>query len=149
MMKFHTASKKLIKNVKNFYKIALYKAYKSIDEEDVFIGWGRKNSGLKAMSLAKKHHAKFMLLEDGFLRSLNLGVENSPSFSIVKDDMGIYYDASTLSRLENILNTYEFSFKELAQAKKAIELIKKKSLVNIITIFVYLKSFLVLMKNVF
>ncbi|ENY9550747.1 capsular polysaccharide biosynthesis protein, partial [Campylobacter coli] len=127
-MKFRTTSKKLIKNVKDFHKIALYKAYKSIDKEDVFVGWGRKNSGLKAMSLAKKHHTKFMLLEDGFLRSLNLGVENSPSFSIVKDDVGIYYDANTPSRLENILNTYEFSPKELALAKKAIELIKKEKL---------------------
>ncbi|EAK1720500.1 capsular polysaccharide biosynthesis protein [Campylobacter coli] len=127
-MKFHTTSKKLIKNVKDFYKIVLYKAYKSIDKEDVFVGWGRKNSGLKAIALAKKHHAKFILLEDGFLRSLNLGVENSPSFSIVKDDVGIYYDASTPSRLENILNTYEFSPKELAWAKKAIELIKKEKL---------------------
>ncbi|MGI7822138.1 capsular polysaccharide biosynthesis protein, partial [Campylobacter coli] len=127
-MKFHTTSKKLIKNVKDFYKIVLYKAYKSIGKEDIFVGWGRKNSGLKAIALAKKHHAKFMLLEDGFLRSLNLGVENSPSFSIVKDDVGIYYDASTPSRLENILNTYEFSPKELAWAKKAIELIKKEKL---------------------
>ncbi|EPT9702305.1 capsular polysaccharide biosynthesis protein, partial [Campylobacter coli] len=32
------------------------------------------------------------------------------------------------SRLENILNTYEFSSKELTQAKKAIELIKKEKL---------------------
>ncbi|MGI7163825.1 capsular polysaccharide biosynthesis protein, partial [Campylobacter coli] len=77
-MKFHTTSKKLIKNVKDFYNIVLYKAYKSIGKEDVFVGWGRKNSGLKAVSLAKKHNAKFMLLEDGFLRSLNLGIENSP-----------------------------------------------------------------------
>ncbi|WP_173776756.1 capsular polysaccharide biosynthesis protein [Campylobacter lari] len=127
-MKFHTTSKNLIKNVKDFYKIVLYKAYKSIDKEDVFAGWGRKNSGLKAIALAKKHHAKFMLLEDGFLRSLNLGVENSPSFSIVKDDVGIYYDATMPSKLENILNTYKFSYEELEQAKKAIELIKKEKL---------------------
>ncbi|EOV7168968.1 capsular polysaccharide biosynthesis protein, partial [Campylobacter coli] len=127
-MKFYTISKKLKENVKNFYKIALYHAYKNITKEDIFVGWGRKNSGLKAIALAKKHHAKFILLEDGFLRSLNLGVENSPSFSIVKDDIGIYYDATAPSKLENILNTYEFSSKELAWAKKAIELIKKEKL---------------------
>lgn len=127
-MKFHTTSKKLIKNVKDFYNIVLYKAYKSIGKEDVFVGWGRKNSGLKAVELAKKYNVKFLLLEDGFLRSLNLGVENSPSFSIVKDDIGIYYDATAPSKLENILNTYEFSSKELAWAKKAIELIKKEKL---------------------
>ncbi|MCH3852603.1 hypothetical protein LZC39_10925, partial [Campylobacter jejuni] len=55
-MKFHTTSKKLIENVKDFYNIVLYKAYKSIGKEDVFVGWGRKNSGLKAIALAKKHH---------------------------------------------------------------------------------------------
>ncbi|EPP1572628.1 capsular polysaccharide biosynthesis protein [Campylobacter lari] len=127
-MKFYTISKKLKKNVKNFCKITLYSAYKNIKKEDVFVGWGRKKSGLKAIELAKKHNVKFLLLEDGFLRSLNLGVENSPSFSIVKDDVGIYYDAIVPSKLENILNTYEFSAEELEQAKKAIELIKKEKL---------------------
>ncbi|WP_257938595.1 capsular assembly complex, KDO transferase KpsC (double domain) [Campylobacter lari] len=127
-MKFYTTSKRLKENIKNFYKITLYHAYKNITKEDVFVGWGRKKSGLKAVELAKKHNIKFLLLEDGFLRSLNLGVENSPSFSIVKDDVGIYYDAMTPSKLENILNTYEFSTEELEQAKKAIELIKKEKL---------------------
>ncbi|MCW0226690.1 capsular polysaccharide biosynthesis protein [Campylobacter lari] len=128
-MKFYTVSKRLKENVKNFYKIALYHAYKNITKEDVFfVGWGRKKSGLKAIELAKKHNVKFLLLEDGFLRSLNLGVEKSPSFSIIKDDVGIYYDATALSKLENILNTYEFSVEELEQAKKAIELIKKEKL---------------------
>ncbi|HEC1747994.1 capsular polysaccharide biosynthesis protein [Campylobacter sp. IFREMER_LSEM_CL1846] len=127
-MRFYTTSKRLKENVKNFCKITLYSAYKNITKEDVFVGWGRKKSGLKAIELAKKHNAKFLLLEDGFLRSLNLGVENSPSFSIVKDDMGIYYDATAPSKLENILNTYEFSTEELEQAKKVIELIKKEKL---------------------
>ncbi|EAI2036430.1 capsular polysaccharide biosynthesis protein [Campylobacter coli] len=127
-MKFYTTSKRLKENIKNFYKITLYHAYKNITKEDIFVGWGRKKSGLKAVELAKKYNVKFLLLEDGFLRSLNLGVENSPSFSIVKDDIGIYYDATAPSKLENILNTYEFSSEELEQAKKAIELIKKEKL---------------------
>ncbi|HEA8265354.1 TPA: capsular polysaccharide biosynthesis protein [Campylobacter lari] len=127
-MKFYTTSKRLKKNVKNFYKIILYHAYKKIMQGDVFVGWGRKKSGLKAVELAKKYNARFLLLEDGFLRSLNLGVENSPSFSIVKDDIGIYYDANAPSKLEKILNTYEFSSEELEQAKKAIELIKTEKL---------------------
>ncbi|MCR2074857.1 capsular polysaccharide export protein, LipB/KpsS family, partial [Campylobacter lari] len=93
-----------------------------------FIGWGRKRTGRWAFFLYKKFNGSLLLLEDGFLRSLNLGVEKSPSFSIVKDDIGIYYDAIAPSKLENILNTYEFSSKELEQAKKAIELIKKEKL---------------------
>ncbi|HEA8076317.1 TPA: capsular polysaccharide biosynthesis protein [Campylobacter jejuni] len=124
-MKYYSISKKLIANVRNFYTISLYKKNLKINKDDLFFGWGRKKSGLKAMNLAKKHKAKFILLEDGFIRSLNLGVENSPSFSIVKDDIGIYYDATMPSKLENLLNTYEFKDEEIKQAKKAIELIKK------------------------
>ncbi|EAK3758177.1 capsular polysaccharide biosynthesis protein [Campylobacter jejuni] len=127
-MKIYTTSKKLKENAKKFYKTAPYCIYKNITKEDVFVGWGRKKSGLKAVELAKKYDVKFLLLEDGFLRSLNLGVENSPSFSIVKDDVGIYYDATAPSKLENILNTYEFSSKELEQVKTAIGLIKKEKL---------------------
>ncbi|MCV3522100.1 capsular polysaccharide biosynthesis protein [Campylobacter lari] len=128
MVFLYAISKKLIINVKNFYTIILYHTYKNITKEDIFVGWGRKKSGLKAIELAKKHNVRFLLLEDGFLRSLNLGIENSSSFSIVKDDVGIYYDATAPSKLENILNTYEFSSEELEQAKKAIELIKKEKL---------------------
>ncbi|EGX8963972.1 capsular polysaccharide biosynthesis protein [Campylobacter jejuni] len=124
-MKYYSASKKLIANARNFYTISLYKKNLKIKKDDLFFGWGRKKSGLKAMNLAKKYKAKFILLEDGFIRSLNLGVENSPSFSMVKDDIGIYYDATAPSKLENLLNTYEFKDEEINQAKKAIELIKK------------------------
>ncbi|EHM2011227.1 capsular polysaccharide biosynthesis protein [Campylobacter jejuni] len=124
-MKHYSISKKLIANARNFYTISLYKKNLKIKKDDLFFGWGRKKSGLKAMNLAKKYKAKFILLEDGFIRSLNLGVENSPSFSMVKDDIGIYYDATAPSKLENLLNTYEFKDEEIKQAKKAIELIKK------------------------
>ncbi|EMS9507864.1 capsular polysaccharide biosynthesis protein, partial [Campylobacter jejuni] len=124
-MKYYSISKKLIANVRNFYTISLYKKNLKIKKDDLFFGWGRKKSGLKAMNLAKKYKAKFILLEDGFIRSLNLGVENSPSFSMVKDDIGIYYDATAPSKLENLLNTYEFKDEEIKQAKKVIELIKK------------------------
>ncbi|ELK8613059.1 capsular polysaccharide biosynthesis protein [Campylobacter jejuni] len=124
-MKHYSASKKLIANVRNFYTISLYKKKSKINKDDLFLGWGRKKSGLKAINLAKKYKAKFILLEDGFIRSLNLGVENSPSFSMVKDDIGIYYDATAPSKLENLLNTYEFKDEEIKQAKKVIELIKK------------------------
>ncbi|MBF7046460.1 capsular polysaccharide biosynthesis protein [Campylobacter volucris] len=127
-MAFYSTSKKLIINVKNFYKARFFNIFKPINKEDIFLGWGRKKSGFKAIKLAKKYNCKFLLSEDGFLRSLDLGVENSPSFSIVKDDAGIYYDATASSRLENILNTYEFNEEELKQAKKAIKLIKQEKL---------------------
>lgn len=124
-MKYYSISKKLINSVIGFYSVFLYNKFLKINKDDIFLGWGRKKSGLKAINLAKKYKTKFILLEDGFIRSLNLGVENSPSFSIVKDDIGIYYDVTQPSKLEHLLNTYEFKDEEIKQAKKAIELIKK------------------------
>ena len=99
----------------------------AIPQGTVFYGWGRKKSGLKAVTLAQKHRGSFVLLEDGFIRSLGLGVTGSPSFSLVEDDVGIYYDATVPSRLENILNTYNFQddTKLMREAVHAISLIKE------------------------
>ncbi len=44
------------------------------------------------------------LVEDGFLRSRGLGADLVAPLSLVLDDVGIYYDASRPSRLENLLN---------------------------------------------
>ncbi|QOW63583.1 capsular polysaccharide biosynthesis protein [Campylobacter hepaticus] len=124
-MKYYATSKKLIINVKNFYHVIFFTLFKRGKKNDIFLGWGRKKSGFKAIALAKKYNAKYLLLEDGFIRSLNLGVENSPSFSLLCDDIGMYYDANSPSKLENILNTYAFKDEEILQAKKAIKLIKE------------------------
>ncbi|TBR80162.1 capsular polysaccharide biosynthesis protein [Campylobacter novaezeelandiae] len=123
-MNLYSTSKRLIKNVKNFYKIKLYSFF-NVKDNSIFLGWGRKKSGLKAISLAKRHKGSFLLLEDGFIRSLNLGLYNSPSFSIVEDDVGIYYDSNEASRLENLLNNHTFDSLLLQKAKKAIALIQK------------------------
>ncbi len=90
-----------------------------------FKGWGRKKSGRNALFLAKKFGGSYLLLEDGFIRSFGLGIEDSPSFSIVQDNLGIYYDSTTPSQLENLLNTYDFNANPslLKTAKEAINLI--------------------------
>ena len=92
-----------------------------------FKGWGRKRTGRFALWCHKTFGGNLTLLEDGFIRSLDLGVKGSPSFSIVEDDIGIYYDATTPSRLEHILQTYDFDSDValMSKARDAIELIKK------------------------
>ena len=42
-------------------------------------------------------------VEDGFLRSRGLGAELVPPLSLVADDLGIYYDPSRPSRLEQLI----------------------------------------------
>lgn len=67
------------------------------------IGWGLRPSTKKARAYANKHGLPFVALEDGFLRSLGLGVKGYPPFSMVYDDVGIYYDTTRPSRLEKLL----------------------------------------------
>ena len=62
-------------------------------------------------------------IEDGFLRSVGLGAGLAKGASLVVDNLGIHFDPSCPSRLEHLLQTYEFSEEELtraAQLKAAI-----------------------------
>ena len=91
-----------------------------------FYGWGRKKSGFKAIELASlSENSNYILREDGFIRSIGLG--DSKSFSLVEDDIGIYYDATKPSRLEYLLSNYDFSSdaKLIEKAKQALNLIRK------------------------
>jgi capsule polysaccharide export protein KpsC/LpsZ len=126
-MKFST-SRQLIKNTNDFLNIRQYSLfYKIFNHCGIFYGWGRKRSGQKAVELAQKFGTSYVLLEDGFIRSLGLGVDGSPSFSIVEDDVGIYYDATASSKLENILNIHDFSADDalMETACKAMALIRE------------------------
>jgi capsular polysaccharide export protein len=68
------------------------------------LGWGRRKYSRRARRVAHKKGIPFLCLEDGFLRSVGLG-SSEPPLSIVVDDIGIYYDARTPSRLETLINT--------------------------------------------
>lgn len=70
---------------------------------DGFVGWGRKTPARLASRLARGLRRPFWTLEDGFLRSVGLGKQGAPAMSLVIDDLGVYYDAATPSRLERIL----------------------------------------------
>lgn len=71
---------------------------------DLFIGWGRKSSGVRALRLAEAQAKPYLLLEDGFLRSVHPNsVSPSAPLSLAVDDRGIFYDASTPSRLEDLI----------------------------------------------
>lgn len=60
-------------------------------------------------------------VEDGFLRSVGLGADLIRPISWVFDDVGIYFDATRPSRLENILSTTRFSTEFIERANGLIE----------------------------
>jgi capsular polysaccharide export protein len=68
---------------------------------------------------------KIIRVEDAFLRSTNLGKAHAKPLSLAIDSTGLYYNSTTASDLENLLNHYDFSPREIEQAKQAILLIKK------------------------
>lgn len=67
------------------------------DHRRAVVGWGRKPSGRRAQWAARWLRRPFVLLEDGFLRSV---ARDAPPLSLIVDDMGCYYDASAPSRIE-------------------------------------------------
>lgn len=72
-------------------------------ELDAVIGWGHKPTAKQARAFATAHQLPYIRLEDGFLRSANVTGKGDP-LSLVVDDIGIYYDATCASRLEQWLN---------------------------------------------
>lgn len=119
----YSSSGKLIENTKKFYKIKRFFKFTLPSKNAIFYGWGRKPSGQQAVELASKFKGKFKLLEDGFIRSVGLGVEGAKLLSVVEDDFGIYYDATQPSQLEHILATSEFSTKIICEARWCIDFI--------------------------
>jgi capsular polysaccharide export protein len=127
-MYYSTSTRLLKRRAKKYekYKNAKYvpsflkNIIPKIDKDAIFLGWGYQNSGFDAMQMPK-----WILLEDGFIRSVGLGVEGYPAFSIVEDDMGMHYDANRFTRIEKILKETNFSNELIEKAKEAIKLIKK------------------------
>ncbi|WP_372737924.1 hypothetical protein [Neptunomonas sp.] len=88
------------------------------------VGWGFKPTSVKAQAYAKKHDLPYIALEDGFLRSVGLGVNGAPGRSMVLDFTGIYYDATKPSDLESLILNANYTSEQLERACAAIALIK-------------------------
>ncbi|QJY39826.1 capsular polysaccharide biosynthesis protein [Vibrio europaeus] len=69
----------------------------------VVIGWGFKSTAKRARDYAASHNLPYLALEDGFLRSVGLGVAGAQPLSLVIDEVGIYYDTRQPSRLEQLI----------------------------------------------
>lgn len=87
---------------------------------DALLAWGLKETTGKPAELASRQNGLPLLrLEDGFLRSLDLGVRGAPPYALVVDDTGIYYDATRPSALENLLNSDGWQTPELLEEARA------------------------------
>lgn len=98
-------------------------------EGSFVIGWGHKPTADKTRRYAAQHNLPYIALEDGFMRSLELGCKGAQPLSLVVDHTGIYYDATEPSDLENLLNGDSWKTETVLQsARHAIEAIKRHDL---------------------
>ena len=98
---------------------------------DAFAGWGIKDtlSSTRARAQAQEAGIPYLALEDGFLRSLDLGVKNSPPLSVVVDPDGLYYDATRPSSLEKMLQNGGWETRDLlVRSRAGIELLRRERL---------------------
>lgn len=89
------------------------------------VGWGLRPSGLRAALRALKKKQPCWRVEDGFLRSVGLGVAGHPPLSLVIDDIGIYYDATRPSRLEVLIRESIPDAQRLAAVQRAMALLRR------------------------
>lgn len=78
--------------------------YFGLHSTDVCIGWGRRPAAERLRARTVRAGASFVSVEDGFLRSFFPG-QKHPGLSIVVDSVGVHYDATSPSELENLLNS--------------------------------------------
>lgn len=74
-----------------------------LETPDAFIGWGHKKSYRRAKKTADRQQLTTLSIEDGFLRSLDSGISSRHGLSVVVDDIGIYFDLTRSSRLEQLI----------------------------------------------
>lgn len=65
--------------------------------------WGGRSTAKLARRIAWFRRLPYWYLEDGYLRSVGLGKENTLPISIIVDDLGMPVDASKASRLEGLI----------------------------------------------
>lgn len=75
----------------------------SKQQPDAFIGWGHKKSYQRASKIATRQNLTTLSIEDGFLRSLDSGIGSRHGLSVVIDDIGIYFDLTQSSHLEQLI----------------------------------------------
>lgn len=92
-------------------------------KDDDIVAWGKKAHRLKM-----QNYPHVCTVEDGFIRSLGLGASLIRPYSLVFDRVGIYYDATQPSYLEQLLQERTLSVEQLQRAQ---QLIKKITQLNI------------------
>lgn len=72
------------------------------DSADFVVGWGNKPNTASAKEFADQKNLPYVRLEDGFIGYLGHPSVDKQRLSLIKDEVGIYYDGRTSSKLEQL-----------------------------------------------
>ncbi|MFN4059007.1 MAG: hypothetical protein ACK4HW_12640 [Roseinatronobacter sp.] len=98
---------------------------------EAFLQWGLTKNALHAAQAdaARAMGRPVVIVEDGFLRSLAIGLSGDPALSIILDDKTAYYDATRVSRLEMLMQDGpDLTPEQHSRARNIIDLIRAKRL---------------------
>jgi capsular polysaccharide export protein len=120
---FSRWKRSFIKDFLAFPQVELnFKQWFKPNKDQAIMAWGKK-----AVLLKQQGFQRVWTVEDGFLRSLGLGAKLIRPFSLVFDDIGIYYDATCSSRLEQLLNQVQLNTE---QQQRIQHLVQKSFKIN-------------------
>lgn len=87
--------------------LAGYQIRLGLPQTGDFVGiWGNSPTAHRGRSVAEKHGAKLLRVEDAFLRSIHPGRSGEPPLGLLLDRKGLHFDPSTPSELEELLATH-------------------------------------------
>lgn len=90
---------------------------------DAFAIWGIRASKTKGelSIMARALNRELIIIEDGFVRSIQIGLSGEPGLAVLLDDATAYYDATRASQLEQVLNgESRLTTQEVARARRLI-----------------------------
>lgn len=116
---FSPWKKRFIRDFLNFPKIELkFKKFFKPQKSDHILAWGKK-----AKLLKDQGYKNVITVEDGFIRSIGLGASLIRPCSLVFDEVGIYYDATHPSKIENLLKNNKLTPEQYCRARNLRKLL--------------------------
>ena len=90
---------------------------------DSIAGWGATPGAARVRAMAEQRQLPYLACDEGFVRALGPAVGGGPPSSLVVDPVGIYYDATRPSALEQLLESAELPAAALDAAQAALALL--------------------------
>lgn len=70
---------------------------------DAVVVWGKSPTAHRGEAFARRHHLPIVRIEDAFVRSIGLGRQGDAPLGLMIDPIGVHFDASAPSLIEQIL----------------------------------------------